>query len=89
MPPILYEPKISPICIDLNRYPISVIYISIDLNKPVTCLLGLIFNSPYLYLHLHVEGSKHCVFKSIDCRIIDLSHNTQFHVYPYVDKSIK
>ena len=56
------KPKITLICIDPKRTPISVLYISLDLNKNVT--LALILNHTYISLNIYVEGGEKDIFEN-------------------------
>ena len=52
------NPKITPIFIDPNRIPFSVLFITLDSTKPITWVLVILFDSPYLSHHIHLEGGE-------------------------------
>ena len=57
--------KIIPISYDLKKISTRVPYNNIDSSKPSTWVLGLLCNSTFLPLYMHVEGCKKDSFKMV------------------------
>ena len=78
------NPNRIPINPNPRRTQISVLYIVLDTNKPITLSLGNIFQSSLPFLSPPCERWWKIVLKNKSHRNLDLTWKAQGQVYPYV-----